>query len=418
VGYFFFFVYLFFCGWLLSKIRFVRQSGLGNIMLWLLFGVKVAAGIAAGLLYQNQPESDTWKNHAQALEEYHLLFSHPKIYLTNLFYSGYGHGYSGFWAASDSYWNDLKTNLLLKFISVLDIFSFGHYYVNVVLYNFIVLLGAVVLYRMFQKMYSNAKWALIIGCFLLPSTLFFTSMIHKDGLVFVALAIVCYGMQAFVQIKRMQLTHLLALGLSLLLIVFFRVYIAVVLLPALTAWYIAATKNLRPWLVFILTFTACGILFFASVTVPALNLPAAVVQKQAAFLALEQANSFIGVPKLTTAVVDFITAAPMAFSHTLLRPSFFDWSLSPMLLPFVLEWTVYWLLVPAFVLFRYRTRAIPVYLIFAFFFFITMMLIIGYTVPALWAIIRYKSILLPLVVTPLIAGTDWQKLAKRLSIKK
>ncbi|HMO63516.1 MAG TPA: hypothetical protein PKC39_10570 [Ferruginibacter sp.] len=420
MGYFFFFVYLFFCGWLLTKMRFVRQSGLSNNRLLLLFGAKVAAGVVAGRVYQSQPESDTWKNHTQALEEYQLLFNSPKIYFSNLFYSGYGHGYSGFWQASDSYWNDLKTNLLLKFISVLDIFSFGNYYINVILFNTLVFCGVVLLYRMFCNLYPNAGWPAIVACFLLPSTLFFTSMIHKDGFVFMALSVLCYCTHTWLQSGAAGIGKKIAVLLALAVMVVFRPYIVVALLPALLCWVVAVKYRHRPVPVFLIGFGLCAALFFSSTYIKGMpGLPAAVVEKQKAFLALEKANSYIGVPEVSATVSSFITAAPVALGHTLLRPFFTDYQLSVLLLPFAVEWWVYLILLLAFVFFHKKQSGLQhSYLVFAVAFTVTVLLIIGYTVPVLWAIIRYKTVLLPFMLAPVLLGIDWNKLLKLLMIKK
>ena len=191
-AYFLFFIYIILLGWLLTKIRFIKKAGLDSRIIPVLFIIKVITGVVSGWMYSKDLRTDTWMYQADGLKEYELLFSNPKEYFTNLFYTGYDHGYSGVLAGSDSYWNDLKANLMNKFMSVLDIFSFGHYYVNVVLYNFIVFFGSVALYRLFRDIYGDKSKPAVITCFLLPSLLFFSSTVHKDGLVFTALSVFCF----------------------------------------------------------------------------------------------------------------------------------------------------------------------------------------------------------------------------------
>jgi hypothetical protein len=41
---------------------------------------------------------------------------------------------------------------------------------------------------------------------------------------------------------------------------------------------------------------------------------------------------------------------------------------------------------------------------------------IGYSVNSLGAIVRYRSLMLPLLLTPLLATTDWKRIARKLSI--
>ncbi|MBK6825931.1 MAG: hypothetical protein IPG86_03190 [Chitinophagaceae bacterium] len=71
-------------------------------------------GLYYGGLAQMQ---DTWGFHAESISEYNLLYSNPVEYFTNLFRDPYGGNYGGFFSGNDSYWNDLKGNILIKFFS-------------------------------------------------------------------------------------------------------------------------------------------------------------------------------------------------------------------------------------------------------------------------------------------------------------
>ena len=80
---------------------------------------------------------DTWAYHNEALQEYELLKTHPIDFFTNLFHTSYESGYSNFLTTHDSWWNDVKANFLIKLMAVFDLFSFGHYYVNVIFVCFL-----------------------------------------------------------------------------------------------------------------------------------------------------------------------------------------------------------------------------------------------------------------------------------------
>jgi len=105
---------------------------------------------------------DTMVFHKEGLIEYNLLLTNPKEYIHNFFQSNYTSGYGELFSSTNSYWNDLTSNLIIKFLSVCDIFSFGYYNVNVIFYNFTIFFGAVALYRVFDMVYINNKWFLII----------------------------------------------------------------------------------------------------------------------------------------------------------------------------------------------------------------------------------------------------------------
>jgi len=419
LGYFLFLFYFVSLGWLLTRIRFIQKAGLNAGMLVLLFSLKVLAGMFSGWMLKNNPDSDTWGYHKDALVEYQLLFTHPSEYFTNLFYTGYQYGYDGILQFHNSYWNDLKTNLMVKFVSVLHLFSFGHYYVNVVLYNFLVFFGHIALVRMFQKFFTGKNAILIITCFLLPSLLLFSSAIHKEGLIFSAISITCYCFYDLISLPIFSKRKMLLLVLSVLFIFLLRSYILIVLIPALTGWYIAYKMKSYPAIVFSLVFILGVVIFFnVNYFFPWLNMPQMVVQKQVDFLGLGKANSSIEISELTPTFRSFIRNAPEAISHTMLRPYFRDYFVSLPLLPFIVELMLYQFL---FILFLFFRRIEPVDKPFIFFcisFSIIIFLIVGYIVPVLWAIVRYKSIYLPFLLTPLFCAVDFEKLYSLLFIKK
>ena len=113
----------------------------------ILFLLKVMAGIFYGWIgiYYGQFAYmyDTWGYHELSVIEYKLLFHHPAEYFSNLFHSGYENKYGNFFGPGNSWWNDLKTNMFIKFLSVINILSFGNYYVNVIFYSFITMTGPV-----------------------------------------------------------------------------------------------------------------------------------------------------------------------------------------------------------------------------------------------------------------------------------
>jgi hypothetical protein len=369
-------------------------------------------------ILRNNSNADIWVFHKDALAEYHLLFSNPSEYFTNLFYTGYQYGYDGVLQFHNSYWNDLKTNLIIKFISILDIFSFGHYYVNVILYNFLVFFGHIALFRIFSNVFKERRQVLICSCFLLPSLLVFSSTLHKEGLIFSAISITCYCIYKVINgagfIKRQIIITVLSLGLIFL----FRSYIIIVILPALFAWFISAKKKYPPVIVFCFTFIISVFIFFITpYFIPSVNLPQLVVQKQLDFLNLGTANSEIPLTTLLPDFKSFLANAPQALNHVLLRPYPGDYSLSHPLILFIIEMMLYQLLFILFLFFRKRNALVPSFSFFCIFFSLVILLIIGYTVPVLWAVIRYRSIYLPFLLTPIICGIDYKKIIHLIQIR-
>ena len=420
MSYFLFFFWLIFLSWGLTKIRFVKNAGLSSKIIIGLFLCKVIAGLISGRITQGQASVDTWGYHIDALKEYHLLFSNPREYFINLFQSGYEYGYNGVLVTYHSYWNDLKTNLVIKFISVLDIFSGGNYYINVVLYNFLLFFGSIGLFRVFIHVYNSTSNLLVCCTFLLPSLLYFGSTIHKDGIIFAAIGAVLFNIYYALYFTGFTFKKICFILFSLLITFIIRNFICIALLPALTAMIIASKTKYHAGLTFSIIYLMAAILFFnVHHLVPAINLPQYIVQKQVDFLALDKANTTIDINTLHPGFTSFVTNAPGALLHSLFRPYITDVSLSTLLLPLSIELFCYQLLLLAFIFFRNKKMVFnsPV-IFFGLFFGLSQCLMIGYTVPVIGAIVRYRSIYLPFLLTPVICNIDWEKLCCFIRVKK
>ena len=180
--------YLVIFSWLVTKVKFFTKSGLSNPQLIILFLVKVLAGIFygwMGLYYGNLAQMlDTWAYHQFGINEYRLLTTNPHEYFTNMFYTPYPNGFEKFFASSDSYWNDLQGNVFVKLLSIFDFFSFVHYYVNVIFYAFISMFGPVALFRVMSDVYPGKRLQVLLAAFFIPSFVYWTSGLHKEGLIF------------------------------------------------------------------------------------------------------------------------------------------------------------------------------------------------------------------------------------------
>ncbi len=338
--------------------------------------------------------ADTWVFHRDGLIEYHLLFSNPKEYFLNFFQSNYSNKYGNFFQTSNSFWNDLKDNLISKLLSVFDILSLGNYYINVLFYNFIFFFGSIGLFRVFNQVYPNKKCILVITCFLLPSLLLHSSEIHREGVIAALIGIIVFNTYYALNFTGFTLPRAIYIILSLVLIFLLRNFILLMLLPALAAWILAQQKQKAALWVFIAVYMVSGFVFFnLGNFVPGLNMPEKVVERQQAFLLLPKANSTIDLNLLEPTFKSFIQNAPQAMAHSLLRPSIGDFHLAKFLLPFIAEIFIYEFAFIVFILFyiknRKRIKMPPPVILFGLFFCLPVFLIMGYTIPIIGAIIRY-----------------------------
>ncbi|MFZ1307115.1 MAG: hypothetical protein WAT20_12540 [Ferruginibacter sp.] len=406
---------------LMLRVPFIKNAGISPGILLSLFLLKILAGIALGwiAIHIYGPGNDYWDTNDYALEEYQLLQTDPFKYLINIFTSDYQGGYSGMFSSGDSYWNDLKGNIVIKLVSVFNIFSRGNYYINSLFFNFIIFFGHVIFYRLFIKMFPAKQVWVIIGCFLLPSTLYFSSGIHKDGLVFLMLAILIYCVYQSIIKAHYNSRRVLLIIVSLAFLFLLRNFICLALLPALFAW-ILTTKTTWPALpVFASVYLLGGLLVFNIDTMVQKIKPLEIIiAKQTEYLKLEKAATQIELTPLQPTFKSFASSAPQAINHSFLRP--YIWELPvKSILPVSLELLAYQFLILLLV-FSGRNDLKSInkpFLLFSLCFIFAVFLIIGYIVPNLGSLARYRSLYLPLMITPVLCCINWKNLASKFHIK-
>jgi hypothetical protein len=416
LNYLLFALYAVLLGWCLPKIPFIKRSGLSSRLILGLFMLKVIAGIAIGWisLHIYGSGNDYWDINRDAWQEYQLLFSNPHEYFTNLFSAApYPTGFTGVFASSHSFWIDLTNNVIIKIVSVFNIFSRGDYYINSLFYNFIIFFGHIALYRIFIKIYEGRQKMVIIGCFLLPSMLYFSSGIHKDGIVFLMLAILCYNVFEALQ-NKFSWKRVVAIVCCLFILFVVRNFVMIALLPALAAWLLASRIKRPAWQVFTAVYILSALVFFNVHSLSARIDPlSTIVARQYNFMELSGAATPIPLNKLEPTFTSFAKNAPQAYDHLLLRPYLWEMP-SPSVLPLAIELFIYQLLFILFLFFRQKkpaSTAVP-FIYFGIFFTLSAFLFIGYIVPNLGSLVRYRSLYLPFIMTPILCSIDWGKVRK------
>ena len=422
LNYLLFAVYFVVLCWLLLRIPFARNAGIDPAILLGLFCIKVLAGIAIGwiAIHIYGPGNDYWDNNDYAREEYQLLLTQPGKYFTNLFTSDYEGGYGGLFNSFNSYWNDLRSNIIVKLISLFNIFSRGDYYINSLFFNFLVFFSHIILYRLFIKLFPKQQWAVITGAFLLPSTLYFSSGMHKDGVVLVLLAMLVYSVYQSLAKTKFNARRIGIISVCMLLLFFIRSFVFLALVPALFAWILVAKTRWPAVRTFAAVYLLAGLLFFnVDAVVSEIKPMGIIIKKQTEYLELTGAATSIQLTPLQPTFASFVRNAPEALGHSLLRPYIWE---APVLslLPLCLELLLYHLLLILFIFYRKKEIAggSRAFICFAVFFTLSVFLMIGYIVPNLGSLVRYRSLYLPLLITPLLCYIDWEKLVGVIKIKK
>ena len=216
IGYSLLFVfYSFLCGYGILKIPFIRKSGIHPRVLLLFFALHVLTGCLHNIIaWRFYPgHGDIWNDFQLSFMERDRLTSNFSQFLSD-----------------NSAWTLFSHNAIIFVQIILNLFSFDNLYINTLLFSFPVFLGSVALYRLFRRRFP-ADPLTAATIFLLPSTLFWTSCIHRDGALYALLG----GMLYLIDRRGKNTFYA---GIFFLLITYFRSAVAFTLVPALLGWWL------------------------------------------------------------------------------------------------------------------------------------------------------------------------------------
>jgi hypothetical protein len=240
---------------------------------------------------------------------------------------------------------------------------------------------------------------LIIGCFLLPSTLYFCSGVHKDQIIFAGLSFFCYALYKLL-FQSGKIRHYLMLCFATLLIFLFRNYILLALLPAVFSLLLARQLRKNTLFVFSTTYSCLLILLFFLPIDFHLHPFRLILERQAEFKTLPIAHSQIQTPAISSNPISFIKAIPTAFLNTLVRPFFWEIHSFIGFMASLLQFSLFCIYMIGFykaIRLKIPPRPFPLFLCC---FGMTLFLLVGLIVPNYLTIIRYESVLLPLTLIP------------------
>ncbi|MDB5190670.1 MAG: hypothetical protein JWQ96_233 [Segetibacter sp.] len=404
--------YLLLISYLLPIIPFVKESGLKRWEILSLFFIKIAAGLAYAAFYKlprYYEGSDTWRFFRLSIKEKEWLLSDPVSFVKDVFVHGYSES-GNLFAGENSYWNDLKSNVPVKLLALMNVVTLDSYYTNIILFNFFFFFGPIAIYQLLkQELHNNKKLLLITGIFLLPSTLFWCSGIHKDGLILSATGLIIFLFNKNIK-GGFSIKNCIAIILLLLIVFSLRNYVALALLPALFCFWLS-TKYPSITIVIFSGIYLLGIVLFFTLRyiTPSLNFPSFIVKKQHEFIQLD-GGSEIFVQALQPTFSSFLKYFPTALDMALLQPH-------PQLskiayLPAGIEVILLVILFALVLVVPRKNIGNYPFINFLLFFSISVLLISGYTITLSGAIVRYRSFILPFLISAMLSFLNFKR--KRL----
>ncbi len=281
----------------------------------------------------------------------------------------------------------------IKFIHfLLNFLSGGELYTNIVLFN---CLAAWLFLRcwVYLKMIFNHPW-LGTWVYLFPSSFFFTSVILKEGIELSIISAIIPLLYLLSQ-KR-TIGRVFGLILLFFLLFFFKYLVAATFCASFLLFVLF--RQLPRYRIWIASLSAIAFLLFffnAGYIHPSLDLPTYIIERRLEFLELE-ANTELLMRPLEPSALSFANALPEAIHNVLFRPWPGEGGKLTYLI-FSAEIIAFWILMAFLILRKKQTGLMKsgpeawAFLLFA----CINLVIIGYTITNIGAIIRYRSIFMP-----------------------
>ena len=410
---------------------FARIPGLRMRTVAGLFILKIMAGTALWAvytyLYTDRTTADIFKYFDDSAVLYGALWQHPGDLLRILtgisndspYFDAHYYGVMNNWVRrfENNVYNDSHT--MIRFNTVLRILSFGHYHVHTVFACFVSTTGLVALYRAVHPLLKEVSRGLMPAIFLWPSMLFWSSGVLKESLLVFGLGIFLLGMIGAWP-DRLAWRPLVAIivGLAVMLVVKF--YVLLCLIPGLLAWWWSRVRPGHPLLRNVVVHAiALGSVLISGSLMPGYGILEMLVVKQRDFIGMATdvaSGSLLAMPPLEPGLLSFLRAAPHALYMTFLSP-FVVTGTGPLAVMSAAE-NVLLLMIPLIAL-RYMRpwRAIDhSSLLFFFSFVLLLALLIGWTVPVVGALVRYRIPLLPFVSFIALLIMDPQRLPRWITL--
>ena len=254
LGIFYLVIFLF----IIKKMSFFTLNGISKNLVYSIFIIKVLAGTTLYYYYLKTAPlaGDIFKYFNDGKIMQSQFAESPSLFFDLFFDKGDPAVNESVYVRMTSWYRSGETllasdnRMLVRFNAILHFISFGSYHVHNVIMCFLSFIGLIGLYKSFKSFTPQLKWIDLILITCLPSILFWSSGVLKEGLIFFALGIFLYSTtQNTFNWKKAAL-----ILISLLILLNLKLFILLSFLPAWLIYKYIAPKfkiTLIPYLVLI-----------------------------------------------------------------------------------------------------------------------------------------------------------------------
>lgn len=379
--------------WAISRMKFFKQSGI-KIQWWIaIFLFKVLVGILYGYIHSlSYGGGDTMYGFKQGIRIYNQLHNHGWIIYSKLvFLPCHFPPYAGIenFATNNSLpYGDESYYLIVRLHAITALLSGGFYNVHVVFYNILSFTGVVLLYSAFKNELKEKSFLIVVALILIPSVVFWTSGIHKDGLALLGIGMLFYSIS---NLNQFSFGKLIFGIISVILLYIVRSYILIILIPLVLVYLIFKNKEKRLALYYSIGFMAFVITILLLSSITAIAPFSKIAWWQHAFKALPETENTLPLPDLQPNLISFLKVIPHSINHSFFQP--LPW-MAINKYQFVVGIQDLFLIVLLFLFLGYsifKKKVIPHLFYLSFGYAISLYVLLGIIVPNLGALSRYKS---------------------------
>ncbi|MFB6305841.1 MAG: hypothetical protein ABEH43_02430 [Flavobacteriales bacterium] len=331
-------LYVFLFLYFIKKWSFFNCPSINRKYFYSIFILKVLAGFTLYIIYSqyytNRSTADVFRYFDDSTIMISALQHNIKDFFRMLFgiddniqrIQDYYYELMNSWVRRDksTLYNDNR--LLIRFNAALHLFSWGNYHIHTIIFCFLGFIGETALYKFFRKATNVHPYLILIGVYLLPSVMLWTSGILKEPLLFMFLGIVLYCSFLIIYENKKSLKYFILIATALPFLFFLKMYVFLIMVPWLIAYYISTKKD--PIYTFGITASLLVLivlcLHWFTEQYDILQL---ITYKRNGFIALAKdvnAGSLMNMDKINATIASFLYHIPEALFVTLLKP--FPWN--------------------------------------------------------------------------------------------
>lgn len=381
--------------------------------------LKFMAGITLAFLFIKYFNGgDTYSYFENACRIHELVLSNPKQFWMVMagcdapeltpFYDSLG-----LWKSYELFDFDAQTiiriNALIRFV------SFGIYNVHVLFFSFFSLTGIMAFYRIMRRPAWRNHKLLFAGLFMLPSLMFWTSGILKEGVLVLGMGFLFYGLHLLLRFNTRFRSAYVFLFSSLLLLMMVKMYVLALLIPGLAAWI--WTEKTSPKHIWLKHGVAHAFYFLLLFNIPyfisSFNPVEVLYYKQhnsIVFADYMQSRSIIHPPIIDLSAMSILLNVPAALWSAIIHPLITD-AHNPFALFSAIENLLMLCCLLLSITFskKVKSRYLPLFVL-SVFFVVMLYILIGFTATTAGSLVRFKVPALPFLIFILVMLFDKSKI--------